>query len=81
MFMENLKIFFENHAENEPGRLVPDLFLFSKKALFKGRSKPVQLSSNITFLARWMKCWNGLRNYKIYEVAKKKKKIMLNDVG
>ena len=35
MFMENLKIFFENHAENEPGRLVPDLFLFSKQALFK----------------------------------------------
>ena len=25
--------FFENHVENESGRLVPDLFLFLKKAL------------------------------------------------
>ena len=25
-------IFFRNHAENEAGRLVPDLFLFFKKA-------------------------------------------------
>ena len=25
-------IFFENHAENEIGRLVPDLFLFFRKA-------------------------------------------------
>ena len=26
------KIFFKNYAENEAGRLVPDLFLFFKKA-------------------------------------------------
>ena len=26
-------IFFKNRAENEAGRLVPDLFLFFKKAL------------------------------------------------
>ena len=25
-------IFFKNYAENEAGRLVPDLFLFFKKA-------------------------------------------------
>ena len=25
-------IFFQNYAENEAGRLVPDLFLFFKKA-------------------------------------------------
>ena len=25
-------IFFKNYAENEAGRLVPDLFLFCKKA-------------------------------------------------
>ena len=25
-------IFFKNYAENEAGRLVPDLFLFSEKA-------------------------------------------------
>ena len=39
------------------------------------------ISSNITYLPCWMKCWNGLRNYKIWEVSKKKKKIMLHDVG
>ena len=27
-------IFFENYAENEAGKLVPDLFLFFKKALY-----------------------------------------------
>ena len=26
------KIFFKNYAENEAGRLVPDIFLFFKKA-------------------------------------------------
>ena len=26
--------FFKNHAENEQGKLVPDLFLFFKKALY-----------------------------------------------
>ena len=39
------------------------------------------ISSNITFLPCWMKCWNDLRSYKIYKVSKKKKKIMLGDVG
>ena len=28
-------IFFKNHGENEAGRLVPDFFLFFKKALYK----------------------------------------------
>ena len=28
-------IFGENHAENEAGRLIPNLFLFCKKALFE----------------------------------------------
>ena len=27
--------FFKNHAKNEAGRLVPELFLFFKKALLK----------------------------------------------
>ena len=31
--------FFKNHAENEAGRLVPELFLFFKKALYKSKSK------------------------------------------
>ena len=29
------KFFLKKHAENEIGRLVPDLFLFFKKALYK----------------------------------------------
>ena len=28
----NRNIFFKNYAENEEGRVVPDLFLFLKKA-------------------------------------------------
>ena len=27
--------FFKNHAQNDVGRLVPDLFLFFKKALYE----------------------------------------------
>ena len=30
-------VFFKNHAENEAGKLVPDLFLFFKKALYEVR--------------------------------------------
>ena len=29
------KVFFKNHAEYEAGRLLQDLFLFFKKALYK----------------------------------------------
>ena len=47
----------------------------------KAGANQSNISSNITFLPCWMKCWNGLRNYKIYKVSKKKKKIMLDDVG
>ena len=35
--------FFENHAENEAGRLVPDPFLFVKKALFEVNAIGLQL--------------------------------------
>ena len=38
--------FFKNHAENEAGRLVPDLFLFFKKALYEVKANDLQLSSN-----------------------------------
>ena len=31
-------IFLQKHAENEAGRLVPDLFLFLKKALCEVKS-------------------------------------------
>ena len=36
---------FKNHAENEAGRLVvPDLFLFNKKALYEVKVNGLQLS-------------------------------------
>ena len=40
-------LFFKTHAENEAGRLVPDLFLFFKKALFEVKASVLQLSFNI----------------------------------
>ena len=38
--------FFKYHAENEAGRLVPDLFLFFKKALYEVKASGLQLSFN-----------------------------------
>ena len=38
--------FFKNHGENESGRLVPDLFLFFKKALYEVEANGLQLSFN-----------------------------------
>ena len=39
--------FFKNHAENEPGKLIPDLFLFLKKALNEVKTSGLQLNFNI----------------------------------
>ena len=39
--------FFKNHGENESGRLVPDLFLFFKKALYEVKANGLQLSFNM----------------------------------
>ena len=39
-------ISFKNHAENETGRLVPDSFLFSKKALYEVKASGLQLGFN-----------------------------------
>ena len=39
--------FFKNHAENEAGRLVPDLFLVFRKALCEVKARVLQLSFNI----------------------------------
>ena len=38
---------FKTHAQNEPGRLVPDLFLFFKKALYEVKAGGLHLSFNI----------------------------------
>ena len=40
-------IFHENLAENKVGRLVPDLFLFFKKAVYEVKASGLQLSFNI----------------------------------
>ena len=40
-------IFFKNHAENETGKLVPDLLLFFDKALYEVQASGMQLSFNI----------------------------------
>ena len=39
--------FVKNHAQNVAGWLVPDLFLFVKKALYQVKASGLQLSSNI----------------------------------
>ena len=40
-------IFLKNHARNEAGRLVSDLFSLFKKALNEGKASSLQLSFNI----------------------------------
>ena len=40
-------IFIQKHAQNEAVRLVPDLFLFSRKALYQVKASDLQLSFNI----------------------------------
>ena len=42
-----LEIFFKNHAENETGRLVPELFLFFEKALHEVKANSLYLGFNI----------------------------------
>ena len=42
-----INIFHQNHAENEAGRLVLDLFLFFKKALYVVKATGLQLSFDI----------------------------------
>ena len=39
--------FFKNYAENEAGRLVPDLFLFFKYAYYEVKASGLQLSFNV----------------------------------
>ena len=39
--------FFKNHAGNEAGKLVPELFLFFNKALQEVKASDLQLSFNI----------------------------------
>ena len=41
------KLFFKNHAENEARKLVSDLFLFPKRALYELKTNDFHLSFNI----------------------------------
>ena len=43
----NRNISFKNPGENKGGRLVQDLFLFSKKALYEVKASGLELSFNI----------------------------------
>ena len=45
--MKTQIFFFKNHAENEAGRLVPDLFLSFEKALYKVKESGEHISLNI----------------------------------
>ena len=47
-------VFSKLRAENEAGRLVPDLFLFFKRALYELKESSIQLSFNIF---RWCSTW------------------------
>ena len=45
LIQSKLKIFFfKNHAENDSGRLVPDLFSFLEKALDEVKANGLKLS-------------------------------------
>ena len=45
--MKREMFFFKNHTENKAERLVRDLFLFFKKALYEVKASGLQLSFNI----------------------------------
>ena len=48
LIQDKKKIFYlKNHAENEARRLIPDLFLFFKKALYKAKASGLQLGFTI----------------------------------
>ena len=42
--------FFKNHAENEAGKLVPDLFLLFKKTLYEVKESGLLLTSYFQYI-------------------------------
>ena len=44
IIQKNQTFFFKNHGENKAGKLVPDLFLFFRKALFEVNASGLELS-------------------------------------
>ena len=59
-------ILFKNHAENETRELVPDLFLFFKKAIYKAKANGLHLSLTIL---RYSSTWTYNKN-KQYKTLK-----------
>ena len=56
-------IFFKNNADNQLGRLVPDLFLFIKIALYKVKTSDQHVSFNIPWqTSTWAQSKNKLYN-------------------
>ena len=47
----NRNILFKSHVEIEAGRLVPDRFLFSLKALYEVKASDLQLNFNNILIA------------------------------
>ena len=47
----NRNILFKSHVENEAGRLVPDRFLFSLKALYEVKASDLRLNFNNILIA------------------------------
>ena len=59
------KSFFKNRVENEEGKLVPDLFLFFKKVLYKTKASAQHinlLSILIYFLNIFNITWTNNKN-------------------
>ena len=57
------KGFFKNHVENEEGKLVPDLFLFFKKVLYKTKASAQHIAFNIFwYTLTWTNNKNKLSN-------------------
>ena len=57
------KGFFKNHVENEEGKLVPDLFLFFKKVLYKTKASAQHITFNIFwYTLTWTNNKNKLSN-------------------
>ena len=62
-------------ANNGSPQQIPDIHIrYAVIVHLKAGANQSNISSNIMLLPCWIKCWNGLRNYKIYEVSKKKQK-------
>ena len=58
-------IFLKNYAENEVGRLIPELFLFFKKELYKVKVSGQNLSFNIFWQTS---TWTYNKN-KLYNIS------------